>query len=115
MSIIINVEEYSSYHDEARTNSQFPGVWAVYLHGQLDQLVNCDLCIGVEGCQEGLEGVFPVQVLNVSRPCTGYFWYEEALQKGEKIPIQRGLVVLNDDPEGGQNARSKMNRRAKSL
>lgn len=115
MSIIINVEEYSSYHDETRTNSQFPGVWAVYLHGQLARLADCDLCIGIAGCQSALEGEHPVTVLNVSRPCTGYFWYEETLQDGEKIPIQRGLVVLNDDHEGGQNARSKMNRRAESL
>lgn len=59
-----------------------------------------------------INGIIPVQVKGVDKPCVGYFWTtnEHDIEwEGKKYPYweQRGLVCLESDSEGREDALKK--------
>ena len=123
--------------DSIPTSEYFPGEW--FLHGELQCLVGFDKGIATN-CEElgiaanmpnfaeikdsnvvsifnrtpmrrmKLNGVIPVEVEGIDRPCTGYFWLEDETEiqwEGRKYPYwrQRGLVVFADNDEDNCYAR----------
>ena len=67
-----------------------------------------------------INGIIPVQVKGVDKPCIGYFWTtnEHDIEwEGKKYPYweQRGLVCLESDSEGRKYALEKLNEKTTVL
>ena len=67
-----------------------------------------------------INGIIPVQVKGVDKPCIGYFWTtnEHNIEwEGKKYPYweQRGLVCLESDSESRKYALEKLNERTTIL
>lgn len=64
-----------------------------------------------------LEGIIPVRVLGIHKPCTGYFWTVFDIDDDGRTVWKRlrGLIVLNEDKEANAFAKAKLAARAKRL
>lgn len=67
-----------------------------------------------------LNGIVPVTVEGVDKPCVGYFWTaeeHEVYYKGKAYPHwkQRGLVVFEDDCEAREYAQKQYNEKSEKL
>lgn len=67
-----------------------------------------------------VDGIIPVEIEGVMKPCLGYFWTTDERTitwKGRAYPYwqQRGIVCLADDREGCKYAQKKYDERARML
>lgn len=129
--------KYEDIQKDERDNNSW---W--YLHGELEEFVGYDKATTTncksagysretvnwssirgtkveEICEDGLtrwemyaNGIIPVKIEGIEKPCVGYFWTANECSifyKGKKYPHwnQRGLVVFKDDAEANAYALKK--------
>ena len=122
-----NTDEYDRLVNINAPKFYFGGV---YLHGEIEDLCNHDLCrpINYEDFPDEiitisepwgmipylfLEGVFPC-VVDSKYECTAFLWYNHDNVKQHKIEsyTMRGLIVLNTDKSNLEYAFEKYNKRS---
>lgn len=101
-----------------------------YLHGELEKEVGYDtgIFLNLESFETIIEkcyfngnkeyfnvvylkdGIYDVEVLNIDKPCIGYFWIAD-----DNVPKLRGLVAFKDDKEAIDYITKKYNEKSKIL
>lgn len=121
-----NTDEYDRLVNINAPKFYFSGV---YLHGEIEDLCNHDLChpVNSEDFPYGiitisepwglvpylfLEGIFPCIVDNKYK-CTAFLWYDHNYVKQHKAEhTMRSLIVLNTDKSNLEYALEKYNKRS---
>ena len=135
MKKTLKIASYNTkkYNELARNDAPKFSFSGVYLHGEIEDLCDHDLCrpINSEDFPDGiitisepwglvpylfLEGVFPC-IVDGKYECTAFLWYDHYMIKQHRVDFRtmHGLIVLNTDKSNLEYAFEKYNEKSDIL